>query len=76
MILTIDIKDNNKANAVLEYLKSLNFVTVETRNDWSNSLDEVQAGLVNEGLQDLANKHVSTYDEVKEKAKKVIAKKK
>lgn len=76
MILTIDIKDNHKANTVLAYLKNLNFVTVETKNDWADSLDSEQNRFVNEGLHDLANKRVSSYEDVKEKAKKLIAKKK
>ena len=76
MILTIDIKDNHKANTVLEYLKSLNFVTVETKNDWADGLDTEQNKLVDAGLQDLESKRVASYEEVKEKAKKLIAKKK
>ena len=76
MILTIDIKDNQKANVVLEYLKNLNFVTVGTKNDWADSLNSEQISSIDAGLEDLKNKRLSSYADVKEKAKKLIEKKK
>jgi hypothetical protein len=55
MVYTIQLDDtNSKAKALLEYLKTLDFVTLTDANtDWYDDLSVSDLSSINQGLEDL-----------------------
>ena len=75
MRVTIDVKDS-KAGFLVELLKRLKYVKIKDDKDWADDLDIFQKRFIEQGLDDLKNKRVSSYADVKAKALKLISGKK
>jgi hypothetical protein len=67
MIYTIQLDDtNSKAKALLEYLKTLDFVTLtDTNTDWYDDLSVSDLSTINQGLEDLKNGNFQSDFEVR-----------
>ena len=63
---TITISENSsKALALLNYLKTLDFISITEAKDWYNELSPEQIKSVNKGLEDLKNGNTHTDEEVR-----------
>ena len=75
MVHTIQIDDtNSKAKALLEYLKTLDFVKLTDNSDWYDKLSEVNIHSIQLGLDDLRNGHVVLDSEVRSSIQQRILK--
>ena len=75
MVHTIQIDDtNSKAKALLEYLKTLDFVKLTDNSDWYDELNEVNVNSIQLGLDDLINGHVVSDSEVRSSIQQRILK--
>lgn len=80
MKLTIDIDiTNSKALALLNFLKTLDFIEIKKAADWWEELSQEQINAVNKGLEDLENGNTHADEEVRKsirnrilKAKKIM----
>ena len=53
---TLTIQENNsKALALLDYLKSIDFVKISKTTDWYDELNFKQKESINKGIEDLEN---------------------
>jgi len=75
MKITLEVA-NNKAEFLLELLRNLKFVKVTEAGDWYDNLSLSDKKSIDEGLDDIKNDRVSEHQEVMERAKKRVAKKK
>jgi len=58
-------EDNNKAVALLDYLKTLDFLNITKNTDWYEDLSPEQIKSINNGLDDLENGHTHIDAEVR-----------
>jgi len=64
---TISISENNnKALALLNYLKTLDFVSITKIEDWYDELSQEQIKSINKGLEDLENGNIHKDEDVRE----------
>ncbi len=62
MAHTIQIDDtNSNAKALLEYLKTLDFVKLTDNSDWYDELNEVNIHSIQIGLDDLRNNQSCSF---------------
>lgn len=59
-------EDSNKALALLNYLKTLDFVSITKSKDWYNELNQEQIQSINKGLEDIENGNTHTDEDVRE----------
>ena len=70
---TISISENSsKALALLNYLKTLDFISITKTEDWYNDLSPEQVKSINKGLEDLENGNTHTDKEVRNSIRKRI----
>lgn len=63
---TLRITENNKkALALLNYLKTLDFIEISKTKDWWDELSQESRNAVNKGLNDLENGNTHRDDEVR-----------
>ena len=63
---TISISENNnKALALLNYLKTLDFVSITKIEDWYDELSQEQIKSINKGLEDLENGNIHKDEDVR-----------
>ncbi len=62
--LTISEK-NSKAVALLNYLKTLDFIEISKTVDWWDELSQENKKAINKGLKDLENGNTHTDEEVR-----------
>ena len=75
MAHTIQINDtNSNAKALLEYLKTLDFVKLTDNSDWYDELNKVNIHSIQIGLDDLRNGHVVSDSEVRSSIQQRILK--
>lgn len=66
MQYTIKIsKKNSKAIALINYLKTLEFVELTENSDWWDDLGEQSKSSIEKGLEDLRNNQTHSDQEVK-----------
>ena len=64
---TLRIKENNiKASALLDYLKTLDFIEINETGDWWDELSLENKKAINNGLKDLEKSNTHTDEEVRE----------
>lgn len=75
MKLTIDIDiTNSKALALLNFLKTLDFIEIKKAADWWEELSQEQINAVNKGLEDLENGNTHADEEVRKSIRNRILK--
>lgn len=76
MVYTIQLDDtNSKAKALLEYLKTLDFVTLtDTNTDWYDDLSVSDLNSINQGLEDLKNGNFQSDSDVRKSISQRILK--
>ena len=57
-------ESNSKAIALLEYLKSLDFIDLKKTNDWWNELSKKQQQEINLASLEVDNGEVSDYETI------------
>jgi len=63
---TLTIPENSSdALALLNYLKSLNFVSITKTTDWYDELSQEQIKSINKGLEDLDNGNIHKDEDVR-----------
>jgi hypothetical protein len=61
MVHTIQIDDtNSKAKALLEYLKTLDFVKLTDNSDWYDELSQTNKNSILQGLDNIRNSKVQS----------------
>lgn len=75
MKITLEVA-NNKAEFLMELLRSLKFVKVKKTGDWYDELSEEAKKSIDEGLDDIKNGRVYPHDEVMAEARKKLNKRK
>ena len=66
MKLTLDIDiNNNKALALLNYLRTLDFIEISKTNDWYDELNFKQKESINKGIEDLENGNTYADEDVR-----------
>jgi len=75
MRITLEVA-NNKAEFLMELLRSLKFVKVTKTTDWYEVLSEDEKKSIEQGLEDLKNNKVHSHEEVMTESRKKIAKRK
>ena len=67
MKLTLDIDtNNNKAIALLNYLRTLDFIKISKSTDWYDDLTLQQKESINKGIEDLENGNTYADEDVRE----------
>jgi hypothetical protein len=69
MKITLEIA-NNKAEFLIELLRSLKFVKVTEPGDWYKTVSAEDRKSIEQGLGDLRNNKVHSHDEVMAEARK------
>lgn len=70
---TLRISEKNaKALALLNYLKTLDFVELTKTTDWWNEISEQNKASIERGLDDLDNGRVHTDEEVRKSVRQRI----
>jgi len=62
--LTIQ-EDNSKALALLDYLKSIDFIKISKTTDWYDELNFKQKESINKGIEDLENGNTYADEDVR-----------
>jgi len=63
---TLSVPDNsNKASALLNYLKTLDFIKISKSVDWWDELSQENINNINKGLDDLENGNTHTDEDVR-----------
>ena len=75
MKITLEVA-NNKADFLIELLRSFSFVKITKTGDWYDALNEEDKNSIERGLDDLKNNRVAEHSEVMAKARKKLGKKK
>lgn len=66
MVYTIQLDDSNpKAKALLEYLKTLDFIKLSNDSDWFNEISSEALKDIQEGLNDLSNGNIHSDKDVR-----------
>lgn len=72
---TIKISENNaKAKALIQYLKTLDFVELTKTNDWWDELGAESKASIERGLDDLKNDRVHNDQDVRRSIRERILK--
>ena len=72
---TLTISENNsKAIALLNYLKSIDFVKISKTADWWDTLTEEQQNSINKGVEQLDNGEGIMHDDVRKNVNKLLGK--
>lgn len=72
---TIKISENNaKAKALIQYLKTLDFVELTKTNDWWDELGAESKASIERGLDDLKNDRVHNDQDVRNSIRERILK--
>ena len=72
---TIKISEKNaKAKALIQYLKTLEFVELTKTGDWWDELDKENKASIEQGLEDLKHNRVHSDQEVRDSIRKRILK--
>jgi len=66
------LENNNKALALLNYLRTLDFIEITKTNDWYNELNFKQKEVINKGVKDLENGNTFSDEDVREYAHRHI----
>lgn len=70
---TIKISEKNaKAKALIQYLKTLEFVELTKAGDWWDELDKENKASIEKGLEDLKHNRVHSDQEVRDSIRKRI----
>ncbi|OQX81879.1 MAG: hypothetical protein B6D64_01530 [Bacteroidetes bacterium 4484_276] len=69
--LTISEK-SNKALALLNYLRTLDFVEITKTNDWWDELSQENKNAIQQGIYDLDNGNIHTDEEVRKNIRQRI----
>ena len=65
---TLSVPENsNKALALLNYLKTLDFIKISKSVDWWDELSQENINAINRGLDDLENGNTHTDEDVRKK---------
>ncbi len=66
---TLKLSENsNKAKALLNYLRTLDFIEVTKTNDWYNELNSNQKASIEKGIEDLNSGNTYSDEDVREYA--------
>jgi len=72
---TLTIQENNsKALALLDYLKSIDFVKISKTTDWWDTLTEEQQGNINKGIEQLDNGEGIAHKDIRKNVNKLLGK--
>ena len=75
MQYTLTISENsNKANALLKYLKSIDFVKISKTTDWWDTLTVEQQNSINKGVELIDSGEGITHDDVRKNVNKLLDK--
>lgn len=75
MQYTLTISENsNKANALLKYLKSIDFVKISKTTDWWDTLTVEQQNSINKGVEQIDSGEGITHDDVRKNVNKLLDK--
>ena len=66
-------EENNKVKALIDYLKSLEFVELSSGADWWDEISEKNKASIKRGLDDLKNGKTFTDDDVRTSIRKQIS---
>jgi len=66
------LEDNSKALALLNYLKTLDFVKLTKSKDWYDELNIEQIKSINKGLEDIENGNIHKDEDVRKSIHKRI----
>ena len=69
--LTIS-EDNKKTSALINYLKTLDFIKITKATDWWDELSTEDKKSVQQGLDDIENNNIHSDEDVKKSIKKHI----
>ena len=58
-------ENNNKAIALLNYLKTLDFIEIYKTNDWHDELNSEQIKSINKGIEDLENGNTHSDEDMR-----------
>ncbi len=58
-------ENNNKALALLNYLRTLDFIEISKTTDWYDELNFKQKESINKGIEDLENRNTYTDEDVR-----------
>lgn len=75
MKITLEVA-NNRAEFLMELLRSLKFVKVTETADWYDGLNEEEKKSIEQGLDDLKNNRIHSHEEVMVEARKKTNKRK
>ena len=65
---TLSISENNKkTSALINYLKTLDFIKITKATDWWDELSQENINAINRGLDDLENGNTHTDEDVRKK---------
>ena len=72
---TLTISENSsKAIALLNYLKSIDFVEISKTTDWWETLTTEQQNNISKGVEQLDNGEGVTHDDVRKNVNKLLGK--
>lgn len=72
---TLTIQENNsKALALLDYLKSIDFIKISKADDWWNTLTAEQQGNINKGAAQLDNGEGIAHNDIRKNVTKLLGK--
>ncbi len=72
---TLTIQENNsKALALLDYLKSIDFVKISKTTDWWDTLTAEQQGNINKGVEQLDNGEGIAHNDIRKNVNKLLGK--
>ncbi len=70
---TLTISENsNKSTALLNYLKSIDFVKISKSTDWWETLSTEQQNSINKSVKELDNGKGVTHNDVRKSVKKLL----
>lgn len=70
---TLTVSENNKkTSALINYLKTLDFIKITKTTDWWDELSTEDKKTVQQGLDDLENNNIHSDGDVKKSIKKRI----
>lgn len=69
---TLRIPENNKAFALLNYLKTLDFIEIEKTIDWWDELSQENKNDIEQGLNDFENGNVHSDEDVRKNIRQRI----
>ncbi len=67
-------ENNNKALALLNYLKSIDFVKISKNSDWWDTLTTEQQNSINKGIEQLDNGQGIAHNDIRKNVNKLLGK--